>query len=143
MLGVKINKFDNSNGTVKSFNEIFPATKLNEDEYVDVEILSIVDTTIISGSVYTRNLKVGDKIIRHDFGESNFYNNEDFIAAENVRFKYLASDLDGNRLARGYSAKELADKLEVDVGVIKRRLINKVDENSNTDYMFNVQRQEL
>jgi hypothetical protein len=141
MLGVKINEFDNSDGTIKSFNRIFPRTPLEGEG--DVEILDIVDRGTFSNNLYMRNIEVNGENVEHDFGENNFYNNADFIGNDSVKFKYFAKDFDGNLLAKGYGQSELAEKLGCNISVIKRRLIKTVDAGSPTDHKFNITRIEL
>ena len=67
MFGEKILEFDNSEGTVDSFNKIFPNTPLKGEG--NVEILGITEN---AGSVYIRDIKVNEEIIPFDFGENNF-----------------------------------------------------------------------
>jgi hypothetical protein len=142
MLGQKINEFDNSDGTIETFNKIFPHTKLTGDGYV--EILGISESeNVFTSSPFIRDLDINGTIIKHDFGSQNFLNFTDFQEADNVRFKYYARDLAGNLLAVAYNCDDLAKKLGVDVGVIKRRLVTEVNENSRSQNKFNVTRREL
>ena len=141
MLGLKINEFDNSDGTIKSFNKIFPMTQLRGDG--DVEILNIVDRGQFSNNLYMRNIEVNGKNIEHDFGENNFYDNKDFALADNIRFKYYAKDLEGKTIAVGYNQGEIAEQLNCGIGVIKRKMFKDIDKSSKTQYLFNVTRVEL
>ena len=141
MLGVKINEFDNSDGTIKSFNRIFPKTPLEGEG--DVEILDIVDRGHFSNNLYMRNIEVNGEKIEHDFGEGNFYNNVDFIGNDSVQFKYFAKNFNGEVLAVAYKCSELASKMDCNISVIKRRLIKTVDAESPTEHKFNVTRIEL
>ena len=147
MLGVKINEFDNSDGTVETFNKIFPQTQLANNVAVvgggNVEILDIVDRGNFSNNLYMRNIEVDGVNIEHDFGESNFYNNKDFAENDSVRFKYFAKNFNGELVAVGYNCGELATKLGCNISVIKRRLTKDVDVLSPTDHKFNVTRIEL
>lgn len=150
MFGLKINEFDNSDGTVDSFNKAFPKTGIVEREDYYVEIGSIVEReNMFESSPYVRYLRIYDgdynlkTKVEHDFGESNFYYNEDFIASDKIQFKYCAKDLNGVVLAKGYSCEEVARKLGCHISVIKRRLGKRVDENSNTKNLFNITRKEI
>ena len=138
MLGIKINEFDNSDGTIKSFNKIFPMTQLKGEG--DVEILDIVDSGNFSNNLYMRNVEVNGKSRKHDFGESNFYDSSGFNMEENVRFKYSARNLEGTLLATAYNQADLAKKLECHINIIKRRLIDTVNSSSGSKYLFNVSR---
>ena len=64
MIGLLINKFDNDTlGTVKEFNELFPFAKLRGDsEVFEVEILEP-----IIGKETTRLIRIGDKEFEHSF----------------------------------------------------------------------------
>tara|TARA_R100000951_G_scaffold101420_1_gene92991 strand:+ start:44399 stop:44827 length:429 start_codon:yes stop_codon:yes gene_type:complete len=142
MLGIKINEFDNSDGTILAFNKIFPKTLLEGEG--NVEIGDIVDSKdLTKQSAYVRLLEVNGVEQEHDFGENNFYNNEDFLIADNVRFKYQAKDLSGTVLAQAFNCNDLADELDCHVSVIKRRLISDVTAESNTEHLFNVTRKEI
>lgn len=150
MFGVKINEFDNSDGTIESFNKIFPATTLGVSLGKYVEIGEIVETKRkFESSPFVRYLNFYNADFEplgsepHDFGERNFFNNEDFLEADTVKFKYFAKDLDGNIIAKAYNCEELARKLGCHVSVIKRRLARAVTADSNTDNLFNVTRKEL
>ena len=61
MIGELINKFDNSDGTIKAFNEIFSTTNLEGSG--DVEILGIVGV----GKLYTRHIEVNGKRTEYNF----------------------------------------------------------------------------
>lgn len=142
MLGQKINEFDNSDGSIETFNKIFPHTKLSGNG--SVEILDIVETKdIFVSNPFIRNIDVNGTIIQHDFGSDNFINNVDFQEADNVRFKYYARDLDGNVLAVAYNCDDLAKKMNCNVAVIKRRLVSQVDASTKSENKFNVSRREL
>jgi len=58
MFGVKIREFDDSDGSVESFNKIFPNTPL--EGVGKVEILGI--TQVNNGNVYMRDVSFNDKI---------------------------------------------------------------------------------
>lgn len=142
MLGVKINEFDNSDGTIKSFNKLFPRTVLGG--FGDVEILGIVDKRVLTeNSPYVRIIEVNGVTQEHDFGEKNFRDGEMFNNDYNIRFKYLARNLEGKVIAKAYGCEDLASKLDCHISVIKRRLIKDVGAGSNTTHLFNVTRQEL
>ena len=150
MFGVKINEFDNSDGTRETFNKMFPNTTLGDTCGKYVEIGDIVDFKYMSqGNPFIRELIFFDHNyneigrMNHDFGEQNFYNNEDFVASEKVKFKYYARDLDGKVIAKAYSQEELANMLGCNESVIKRRMIKKVTADSPTENLFNVTRVEL
>ena len=150
MFGVKINEFDNSDGTIETFNKTFPHTPMGLARGIYVEIGDIVEFKYMSqGSPFIREVIFFDENfkelerINHDFGEQNFYDNEDFTANEKIKYKYYARDLDGKLLAKAYSGKELADLLGCNESVIKRRLVNRVTVNSPTEHLFNVTRVEL
>lgn len=150
MFGIKINEFDNSDGTIKTFNKIFPHTPMGLARGEYVEIGGIAEFKYMSqGSPFIRELTFFSEdykpleTINHDFGESNFLNNEDFLANEKIRFKYYARDLDGKMLAKAYSTEELAEQLGCHTSVIKRRLVSNVTVDSPTKHLFNVTRVEL
>lgn len=113
MIGLKINEFDNSPGTVKDFNKIFTETPLNfhDNVEIEIEILDIVDKGFYSNNVFLRNVKVGEhQIIEHDFRGELYYLNEDFFE-NNVRFKYQAKDKDGNVIAKSYTIQDMSKKI--------------------------------
>jgi len=142
MLGKKINEFDLTDGSIEVFNQIFPNTVIEENGYV--EILGISDSyNIESSNAFIRDLDINGKIIKFNFGISNFLNNEDFIEADNVRFKYFAKDLDGNIIEKAYNCKSLAEKIGCSVSVIKSRLVKKIDKKTRTKNRFNVKRVEI
>jgi hypothetical protein len=150
MFGVKINEFDNSDGTIETFNKTFPQTPMGLARGEYVEIGDIAEFKYMSqGSPFIRELIFFDHNyneidrMNHDFGQNNFYNNDDFTANEKVKYKYYAKDFDGKVLAKAYSGKELADLLGCNESVIKRRLVKKITADSPTDHMFNVTRVEL
>lgn len=144
MFGTKINEFDNSDGKLSTFNNIFPRTPLEGSEDMDVEILNIHEPDNKFGqNPFIRNVLVGNEIIIMDFGQENFINNVDFLEAEKVRFKYYARDLQGNVIATGYNCVDLAQKLGCSEQVIKKRLVKKVDSTAKTSFLFNVSRKEL
>jgi hypothetical protein len=133
MFGVKINEFDNTDGTSESFNKIFPDTPLCGN---DIEILDIHDV----GDVYTRNIKVDGEIIVHSFGEENFINTELMPMGDKFQYKYFARNLNGDILSTAYSCKDLAEKMDCNIMVIKRRLVKEVNQGSKTEHLFNVTR---
>jgi hypothetical protein len=150
MFGTKINEFDNSDGTLDSFNKIFPKTTIGESCGKYVEIGDIVERkNMFAASPFVRYLDFYDgdfnKINRviHDFGENNFINNEDYDIDGSIRFKYIARGLDGTVLAKAYNFEELAQKLQCSVNSVKRRIKKPIDENTNTDLKFNITRIEL
>jgi len=141
MFGKKINEFDNSNGTVEEFNKIFPKTPLDSEGYV--EILDITDVNnVYRQNLYARDISINGVIVSHDFGRDNFV--EELVPiGDKIRFKYFAFDLDGRLLGVAYNTKDLADKLGCGVAVVKNRLVNTIDENTQSAYLFNVRRVEL
>ena len=150
MFGVKINQFDNSDGTIEVFNKIFPKTPLENSSAVYVEIGDIVlKDRIFQSNLFLRKLELYDKEwnkineLEYDFGEKNFYDNEDFIASNYVRFKYYARDLDGNIIARGYSFEELAKKMNCGVEFVKNIFVYNLENLNNKKYSFTVTRIEL
>ena len=150
MFGVKINEFDNSNGTIQSFNKIFPRTPLENSCAKYVEIGDIVKFTYISqGSPFLRELIFFDhnykeiNRVDHDFGESNFHDNEDYLVDNNIRFKYFVKDLNGNVIAKAYNWDDLAKKINCDVGILKRRFNRKIKNIEQSEYQFIVTRKEL
>ena len=150
MFGVKINEFDNSDGTIETFNKIFPRTPLENSCAKYVEIGDIVKFAYISqGSPFLRKLIFFDhnykeiNRVDYDFGESNFYDNQDYLVDTNIRFKYFAKDLDGNVIAKAYNYEDLAKQLNCNVGTVKRRLDNGIKDVSLTKYLFTVTRKEL
>jgi hypothetical protein len=150
MFGVKINEFDNSDGTIETFNKTFPQTPMGLARGEYVEIGDIAEFKYMSqGSPFIRELIFFDhnyreiERINHDFGEQNFYNSEDFTASEKVKFKYYARDLNGKVIAKAYSQEELANILGCNESVIKRRMVKKITADSPTENLFNVTRVEL
>lgn len=138
MFGVKINEFDNSLGTVKDFNKIFPNTPLSGEG--DVEILDIVEGR---NDVYIRNISVNGQVFAHDFGSSNFLYNEDFLISEKIRFKYFAKDVNGVIIAKAYNFKQLAEKLNVSTSFTKSRFVNPINLEGVEQRAFNITRKEL
>lgn len=150
MFGQKINEFDNSDGTIKSFNKIFIRTTLGKSLGAYVEIGDIVENKRSFGSSpFVRYLRFYDRnwnFLREtefDFGQNNFISNQDFVQEGSIRFKYIARDLDGNLLAVGYNLRQLSDKLNCSENFVKDRVKQKVDKNTNTKHKFNITRVEL
>lgn len=150
MFGVKINELDNSDGTIQSFNKIFPRTPLENSCAKYVEIGDIVKFAHISqGSPFLRELIFFDhnykeiSRVDHDFGESNFHDNEDYLVDNNIRFKYFVKDLNGNVIAKAYNWDDLAKKINCDVGILKRRFNRKIKNIEQSEYQFIVTRKEL
>lgn len=141
MFGQKINEFDNSDGTIESFNKIFPNTPLEGEG--DVEILGIVDLNIFNSTVYHREIQVNGVVKNHDFGYNNFNNEEIFQEELGFQFKYFVKDLDGKVIAKGFSFDEISEQVGVSVGILKRRIKTTVTKDDNTPYKFNVTRIEL
>ena len=141
MLGKRINEFDNTDKTIESFNKLFPKTPLDTQGYV--EILEITDTgNIFTQNLFVRDINVNGKIVSHDFGRDNFA--EDlFPMEEKIRFRYFARDLNGNLLASAYNIKDLAEKLNCGIAIVKNRLAHPVTESFSSKHLFNVSRIEL
>jgi len=135
MIGIKINQFDKTRGTIEEFNSIFNKTKLRGSGYV--EILDIVD------SVFVRNITVNNKNYEFDFGESNFKECVSFKKDINHRFKYYAKDLHGENITTAYNFKEMAEKLGCSDDFLKKRILRPVTSVSGTKYRFNITRREL
>jgi hypothetical protein len=150
MFGVKINEFDNSDGRIETFNRTFPKTTLGDSYGFYVEIGDIVESKHMSqASPFIRELIFFDKKykeigrLNHDFGQNNFYENEDYLIDNNIRFKYFVKDLNGNVIAKAYNWNDLAKKLNCDVGILKRRFKNKIKDIKQSKYHFFVTRKEL
>ena len=150
MFGVKINEFDNSDGTIESFNNIFPKTLLENSYGNYVEIGNIVENekTKISNpfirhiKFYNKNWKFLNEI-ELNFGQNNFLNASDMIAEGNIRFKYIAIDLNGDFLAKGYNRKEIASKIGCGTDVINDRLKKPYSPFSKSPHKFNIKRIEI
>lgn len=142
MFGIKINEFDNTDGTIESFNKVFPNTPIN-GAGGQVEILEIVDKGRLNNDMYTRYVDINGEVIEFNFGAANFLDNEDFLLCDRIRFKYYAKDLDGKTVGVAFNMNDLAKQLNCDVGVIKNRLVNTVNEKSHTPFKFNVTKVEL
>lgn len=141
MLGKKIIEFNNTDGTVESFNRIFPKTPLDIEGYV--EILEITDTgNIFTQNLFVRDIKLNNEVFSHDFGRDNFAE-DSFPMEEKIRFKYFARDLNGNLLATAYNIKDLAEKLNCGIAIVKNRLAHPINENFSSKHLFNVTRKEL
>lgn len=138
MFGVKIREFDDSDGSVESFNKIFPNTPL--EGVGKVEILGI--TQVNNGNVYMRDVSFNDKIFIIDFGEQNFVNPNYFIE-DKVRFRYTAKDFNDKILATALNIKDLAEKLGCGESIVKSRLVKSVDPAFDTRHKFNVTRTEV
>jgi len=150
MLGVKINEFDNSDGKRETFNKIFPDTTLLNNNVHYVEIGGIVDKiNDFNMSPYVRELLVFNEDFKqigrfdHDFGRNNFINSDLIQMGEGFQYRYVAKDLDDKLLATAFTCKDLAEKLNCNVMVIKRRLMKKCTINSPTVHLFNVTRKGL
>lgn len=137
MFGIKINEFDDSDGSIDSFNSIFPNTPLDQKGYV--EILNISEGY---NDVYVRDISINGKIVAYDFGKNNFSNPE-FSMEERVRFKYFAKDLSGNILASAFNIKDLANKMKCGECLIKNRLSKPILSGDVDKNLFNVERIEL
>ena len=138
MFGLKITEFDNSDGTVESFNRVFPNTPL--DGVGEVEILGI--TKINNGNVYIRDVSLNGRVFALDFGEQNFVN-PNYFAEDKTRFKYVAKDISNKIIATAFNIKELSEKLGCSESIVKIRLLKSVDHKSETRYLFNVTRTEI
>lgn len=138
MFGLKIMEFDNSDGTVESFNEVFFNTPL--DGKGEVEILGI--TRFNKGNLYMRDILYNGKIFALDFGEQNFVN-PNYFAEDKTRFKYIAKNLDDKIIATAFNIKDLAEKLGCGESIIKSRLVKTVKHGSETRHLFNVTRAEV
>jgi hypothetical protein len=137
MFGKKIREFDNSDGTVESFNRIFPDTPLQGTGHV--EILGIADT---QRDVYVRDVDINGVVVPFDFGKNNFHNTA-LMFEDAVRFKYTAVSLDNKILATAYNIRDLSEKLGCGESVVKNRLFNPIELNSPSRYLFNVTRTEI
>ena len=138
MLGLKIRQFDNSDGTVESFNNLFPNTPIKGSGYV--EILGIPD--INKGNLYVRDISLNGKIFEMDFGEQNFMN-PSYFTEDKIRFRYIARNLKGEILGIANNIKDLSQKLGCSESIVKNRLVKPVLNESDTKYAFNVTRTEL
>lgn len=150
MFGQKINEFDNSDGTIDSFNKIFPQTTLDSSCGKYVEIGDIVEhKNMFNTSPFVRVLKFYDvdwNLIcesAHDFGQNNFLNIENYCIDGFIRFKYFAKDLDGKIIEKAYNFEELAEKLNCSVNYVKRRFSNPIEKGEKTQHQFNITRIEL
>lgn len=137
MFGEKINEFDNSDGTIESFNRIFSKTPIQGSGYV--EILGITEN---EKNVFIRDINLNGKILSFDFGKNNF-SNPIYFMEDSIRFKYTAVSLDSRILATAYNMKDLAEKLGCGESVIKNRLWNPITLESPSHYLFNVTRTEV
>lgn len=138
MFGIKIIEFDHSDGTVESFNRIFPNTPLKGSG--NVEILEI--TRFNKGNLYVRDIKFNGQIFAFDFGQNNFVNSN-YFAEDKTRFKYTAKDFGGNILATAYNIKELAAKMRCGESVIKNKLKKPTIYVDRAKYCFNITRSEM
>jgi hypothetical protein len=138
MFGLKIMEFDNTDGTVESFNKIFSNTPL--DGTGEVEILGI--TRFNNGNLYMRDISLNGEVFALDFGEQNFVN-PNYFAEDKTRFKYVAKDINDKTIATAFNIKELSEKLGCGESIVKTRLVKRVDRNSETRYLFNVTRTEV
>lgn len=138
MFGLKIRQFDNSDGSVNSFNTLFPNTPIKGDGYV--EILGITD--INKGNLYVRDISLNGKIFEMDFGEKNFMN-PSYFTEDKIRFRYTARNLKGKILGTANNIKDLSQKLGCSESIIKNRLVEPIMSESETKYAFNVTRIEL
>lgn len=150
MFGVKINEFDNSDGTIETFNKVFPRTPLENSCAKYVEIGDIVSFDYISqGSPFIRELIFFDENYKeinrvdHNFGESNFHDNQDYLVESNIRFKYFAKDLNGNVIAKAYNWDDLAEELNCTLGMVKRRFNREIKDVEQSEHPFIVTRIEL
>lgn len=153
MLGIKIKEFDNSDGKIDTFNIIFKNTPISVSDKVEyVEIGGIVkkNKNCIS-SPFVRNLILLDKNYKtigqteHDFGKTSYYGNFVFASENNIRFKYIARDLEGELLAVAYNMDELADKMNCKVNFIKKIVNRKIKKHKSKikKQMFNVRRTKI
>ena len=147
MLGIRINEFDNSDGTIEAFNKLFPCTPLDENPCASivggndcVEILGITDNGIFPTDVYIRDIKRGSVITSHDFGYNNFEDNVDFAQGNNIRFKYFVRDLDGEIIATAYNFKELSEKMGCSENMLKKRIKETIDKTTTEKHKWNVKR---
>jgi len=138
MFGLKLIEFDNSNGTVESFNEIFPNTPLTGSGHV--EILKI--TEFNKGNLYIRDISVDGKVFAFDFGQKNFVNPAYFME-EKVRFKYVVENLEEKVIAVAYNIKDLSKKIGHSESVIKNILSNSMPNELRVKYNFNIKRTDV
>lgn len=138
MFGLKLIEFDNSDGTIKSFNKIFPNTPLTGDGHV--EILEI--TEFNKGNLYIRDISVDGKVFAFDFGQKNFVNPAYFME-EKVRFKYVVENLEEKVIAVAYNIKDLSKKIGYSESVIKNILSNSMPNELRVRYNFNIKRTDL
>jgi hypothetical protein len=138
MFGLKIVEFDNGDGTVESFNKIFPNTPLKGSG--EVEILGI--PLFNKGNLYTRDISFNGEIFEFDFGQQNFMN-LNYFTEDKIRFKYIARNLKGEILGTANNIKSLSEKLGCSESIIKNRLTKSIFQESETKYTFNITRIEL
>lgn len=149
MFGSKINEFDNSNGKRKTFNNIFPKTKLSGDYGEYVEIGDIVEKKdMFLTNPFVREISFYDHNYNylgtqeHDFGEDNF-RPDMYLGEDNVRFKYTAYDLDNKKITTAFNIPDLAKNLGCSESLIKTRLKKKIGKQTKSNCLFNVKRIEL
>lgn len=138
MFGSKILEFDNTDGSVESFNKVFPNTPLNGSG--QVEILEI--TEFNNGNLYIRDINLNGVIFAFDFGQNNFINSN-YFAEDKTRFKYVARDLRGNIIATAFNIKELAAKMGCGESTIKNKLVKPAICAYEVKHPFNVTRSEM
>jgi hypothetical protein len=151
MFGERINEFDNSDGTIESFNRIFPRTTLGNSLGKYVEIKDTVSTENAFGeNLFIKYLRFYDKDFnfileaKHDFGRYNFIDSKEYVNDCMVKFKYIAKDLDNKVIAVAYGWKELAKKLGVGLNTVKARFQTPITKhNVDVKRRFNVKRIEL
>lgn len=149
MIGEKINQFDKSDGTVKSFNKIFPETPLKAHTGI-LEIGSIVGV----GQETKRHIKLftddmeGNEVVKDFELDLSLVKEEDTeetgakkLAVKDRftrKFKYTAIDLKGNVLETADTINDLADKMKVPRSVVADRVHTKLRYKSK--HSFNVER---
>lgn len=119
-IGNDINKFDNSNGTVKDFNEIFPNWKLNMPEEKEVQILEIP-----VGKQYTRVLEVDGKTFEHlfigTFKKSHVPVKINKGKYPFPKYEYTVTSKEGN-VTKVYHAKDASKLVNIELSKLTRAL---------------------
>lgn len=132
-IGTKINEFDNSEGTVKDFNRIFPHTKLDgRMSYGDVEIGEAMIGLETVRMVYVTTREGVVKEYKHDFypATANYVHRTSTGHTEaskkimsrkrlaQKRYTYTATN--GEETFTCHNTKVIADKLKKSVSTISQ-----------------------
>lgn len=155
MLGLKINEFDNTDGTLESFYKIFKNLELQtckKTKYVEIGDI-VEERTFFMNNPCRRELIFYDENYKkidsynYDFGKHFFYENFVFSDHKKIKYKYVSRDLEGKVLAVAYSMEEMAKKMNCNQNIIRNKLKRALKKptkiRKNKELSFNITQKEV